>query len=122
MARDFTYIDDVVEIIKILVEKPALSNSEFDRYTPDPSSSWAPHKILNIGNGEKVNLMKFINLIEKELGINAVKNYITMQRGDVEETFADTKELIKWTNYQPKISIEEGVKKFISWYKKFYKI
>ena len=122
MARDFTYIDDVVEIIKILVEKPAIPNSAFNNFMPDPSTSWAPHKILNVGNGVKINLLKFINLIEEELGLKANKNYLDMQNGDVEETFADTSELIKWTNYKPQTSIEEGIKYFISWYKKYYKV
>ena len=122
MSRDFTYIDDVVEIIKILIKKPAQSNPEFDNLNPNPSTSWAPHKILNVGRGEKVKLLDFINIIEKELDIKAIKNFLPMQKGDVIETFADIEELKKWANYEPKINIDKGIKEFLIWYKNYYKI
>tara|TARA_A100001388_G_scaffold154983_1_gene115300 strand:- start:2036 stop:3064 length:1029 start_codon:yes stop_codon:yes gene_type:complete len=122
MSRDFTYIDDVIDIIGVLVEKPAQSSSDFDELNPNPSISWAPHKIINIGRGEKIKLLDFINIIENELDMKAIKNFMPMQKGDVIETCADIRELEKWANYKPKFNIENGIKKFIIWYKKFYKL
>ena len=95
-------------------------NNKFDPYHPDASSSNAPHRIFNIGNGKPINLLYFINLLEKEFGIEALKDYQPIQPGDVQATFSSTNKLKEWIGYNPETSIEEGVKKFVNWYKDFY--
>ncbi|QNJ07680.1 NAD dependent epimerase/dehydratase [Synechococcus sp. Minos11] len=120
MKRDFTYIDDVVEGIARVVKKPAKSNVDFKRSDPDASTSWAPSMIFNIGNSKPVELLRFIDILEQELGIPAVKHFEPMQAGDVEETSADTDALFRWVDYQPTTTIENGIRKFSEWYKKYY--
>ena len=122
MSRDFTFIDDVVESIIRLIKKPAKPNKLFDNNNPDCASSCAPFQILNIGNSNPINLMSFIESLEKEIGIKAIKRYKEMEPGDVENTFADTKLIEKITGFKPKTSVSYGVKEFISWYRKFYKV
>ena len=122
MQRDFTYIDDVIESILRLIKKPATANKIFKKELPDSSSSWCPHRIFNIGNSNPVPLMKFINILESELEQKAIKVFEPMQLGDVKSTYSDTSKLENWINYKPKISLEEGIKKFIIWYKEFYKL
>ena len=121
MTRDFTYVDDVVEIIKQLVEKPASSNSNFNIKKPDPSTSWAPYKIFNIGNNKSVKLLDFIKSLEEELDIEAIKEFVPMQKGDVKDTFADTQAIEYWTGHRPNTSLKKGIKIFVKWYKEFYK-
>ena len=120
MSRDFTYIDDVVTITKKLIKRPAASNKDFNRSSPDPSSSWNPYKVFNVGNSNVIKLMDFINILEKEIGKKAKKTYLEMQPGDVQYTYADTSEIEKWVNFKPHVPIDLGIKKFISWYKEFY--
>ena len=120
MKRDFTYIDDIVETIVRLLDKPAIMNSNFDKKFPKASQSWAPHLIFNIGNSEPVNLLDFINTIEQNLGIKSIKNFVDMQKGDVEVTYADTKKIENWTGFKPQTSLSFGISKFIEWYKNFY--
>lgn len=120
MERDFTYIDDIVNGILLIMEKPAITNKSWDGLKPDPDSSIAPYKIYNIGKGNPVKLMDFVEAIEKELGMVAIKNFMPLQPGDVVKTWADTTELIKDFNYQPKTEIREGVKQFIRWYLSYY--
>ncbi len=122
MKRDFTYIDDVIEAIEKLINKPATSNINFKKEEPDPSTSWSPHRIFNIGNSQPVSLMKFINVIENELGKKAIKIFEPMQMGDVKSTYSDTTKLNEWINYKPNTLLEEGIKNFIDWYKSFYKL
>ena len=122
MQRDFTYIDDVIESILRLIKKPATPNKNFKKELPDSSSSWCPHKIFNIGNSNPVPLMKFINILESQLEQKAIKVFEPMQLGDVKSTYSDTSKLENWINYKPIISLEEGIKKFIIWYKEFYKL
>ncbi len=122
MQRDFTYVDDVIQAICKLIEKPATSNKIFKKEDPDPSTSWAPHRIFNLGNSEPISLLRFIDIIESELGEKAIKIYEPMQLGDVKSTFADTNKLKEWINYQPNTSLEKGIKIFINWYRSFYKI
>ena len=121
MNRDFTYIDDVIEAILRLINKPAVSNTNFNKI-PDPSSSWSPHRIFNIGNSNPVSLMRFINIIENELQIEAIKVFEPMQQGDVKSTYADTSKLKEWINYKPNTSLEKGIKNFITWYKSYYQL
>ena len=120
MNRDFTYIDDIIESLFRLIDKIPKPDKEFDAENPTASSSWAPHRIFNIGNSNKVKLIDFINIIEKEIGIKAIKNFLPMQMGDVHSTLADTSLLEKYINFKPQTSLNFGIKKFIEWYRFFY--
>tara|TARA_S200000501_G_C20871136_1_gene764310 strand:- start:9328 stop:10359 length:1032 start_codon:yes stop_codon:yes gene_type:complete len=120
MARDFTYIDDVVEVILKLIWKPATPNKNFKKENPDPSTSWNKYKIFNIGNSNVVPLMDFINILEQEIGIKAEKIYCDMQAGDVKITSADTSSINQWIEFKPNTPIRKGIRSFINWYRKFY--
>ena len=120
MKRDFTYIDDICESIVRCTYKPATPNINFDSINPDPSTSNAPHRIFNIGNRNNIELLYFIELIEKFLDKKAIREFLPLQPGDVEVTYADTKKLEEWINFAPQTSIEEGVEKFIRWYLKYH--
>ena len=122
MMRDFTYIDDVVNSITKLIEKKPTKDSKQKYFQDDPSSSWAPFKIFNIGNSSPTNLIDFIQVIEKNVGKKAKKNMLPMQPGDVKVTYADTTLLKEWIGYSPKIKIEEGIEKFVNWYLKYQKL
>ena len=122
MSRSFTYIDDVIEIIYKLIKKPALADPNFDSFNPNPSRSWAPYKILNIGSSDSIKLLDFINLLENEIGIEAIKEYEKMQQGDVENTCSDNSLLNLWIGDYPKIEIKKGVKSFIKWYLDYYNL
>lgn len=121
MMRDFTFVDDIVESIFRLVHKPASGNDKWDASKPDPATSFAPYKIYNIGNSKPVNLMEFIGAIELKLNKQAIKNYMTLQPGDVPETYANVDDLYKDINFKPRVTVEEGVGKFIDWYINYYK-
>ena len=121
MSRDFTYIDDVINPIILLIKKPALPNSEFKKDNPNPSNSWAPYRIFNIGGNKTIKLMNFIYELENLIGKKTKKNLIEMQPGDILNTSADTSLLSNWVDYEPKTSLNEGLKKFINWYKKYYR-
>lgn len=120
MKRDFTYIDDVVCGIIKVIDNPAKSNLAWNGKIPDPSSSTAPYKIYNIGNNSPVNLLEFIDEIEKALGQKAQKNMLQLQAGDVINTWADVNELMKDYGYKPQTKIEDGVLEFVKWYREFY--
>jgi UDP-glucuronate 4-epimerase len=120
MKRDFTYIDDIVEGIARVIERVPRPNPAWDRTHPDPGSSYAPYKLYNIGNSNPVQLMRFIEILEENLGKKAVKNLLPMQPGDVPITFADVDELMKDVGFKPSISIEEGIQKFVEWYMAYY--
>ncbi len=122
MARDFTYIDDVTEILFRLTSKPATSNKDFNFEKPSPESSWCKHKIFNVGNSKKIKLMSFIHEIERELGLKAKKVFHPMQEGDVKSTFSNSNRIENWIGFKPSTDLSDGVKKFISWYKSFYEI
>ena len=122
MLRDFTYIDDITESLFRLLHKPPVINQLFNTKDPDPSSSWAPYKVFNIGNSNPIQLMKFIEALEIELGVEACKDFMPMQPGDVQETFADTSSLEEWIDFKPKTSISDGIAKFVAWYREFYKV
>ncbi|HFD13938.1 MAG TPA: NAD-dependent epimerase [Epsilonproteobacteria bacterium] len=121
MSRDFTYIDDIVDGIIKVIDKPATPSDSFDASSPNPALSSAPYRIYNIGNNAPVSLMGFIETIENALGKEAEKNFMEMQAGDVESTYADTSALMKDFDYNPYTSLEEGVGAFVSWYKDFYR-
>ena len=120
MIRDFTYIDDIVESLKRILNKTAIPDNSFDQRNPNPSTSWAPYKVFNIGNSTPTPLNDYISAIEHELGRNAKKLLVPMQLGDVPATESDSNELESWINFKPNTSIKYGVKKFIKWYKDFY--
>jgi len=122
MVRDFTYIDDVVRSVNELVFMPPLKNDNFDRLKSDPSSSWAPFEIFNIGNSNPVSLMKYIDALENELGLEAKKNFMQMQKGDVVITSANTIKLENKINFKPSTSIKDGIAEFVKWYKYYYKV
>ncbi|MBB6285318.1 NAD-dependent epimerase [Geobacillus subterraneus] len=120
MRRDFTYIDDIVEGMVRLLDKPPASNPNWDRMSPDPSSSYAPYKIYNIGNNQPVKLLDFIKTLESLLGVKAKMEFLPMQPGDVEATYADIDDLQKAVGFNPSTSIEDGLRKFVEWYRSYY--
>lgn len=122
MQRDFTYISDIVQGIIKVNDNPPIGNSNWDPLNPDPSSSSAPYKIYNIGNSKPVELMSFVKTIEEELGKKAIINLLPIQPGDVPATYADVTDLIENFNYKPQVSVKEGIKNFIEWYRNFYSI
>ena len=122
MRRDFTYIDDIVEgIIKVL-DSPPKGDPQWSGTNPDPASARAPYKIYNIGASEPVPLMEFIEAIEEAVGKKAVKNMLPMQPGDVQATWADTTDMERDFGYKPKTSVREGVRRFVEWYRDYYKV
>ena len=123
MRRDFTYIDDITNgIIRCLANIPDLDHN-WNSNCPDPASSGiAAYQIFNIGNNLPVNLMDCISILENKLGRKSIKNYMPMQPGDVAATSANTESLNNWINFTPNTPIEEGVRKFIHWYRSFYEI
>ncbi len=120
MMRDFTYIDDIVEGIIRVAERPAAPNPSWDGGAPDPGSSDVPHRIYNIGNGSPVKLMHFIEALENALGKTARKEFLPMQPGDVPATWADTETLHRDTGYKPGTPIDVGIKQFVEWYNSYY--
>tara|TARA_B100000886_G_C20403462_1_gene483645 strand:+ start:362 stop:1396 length:1035 start_codon:yes stop_codon:yes gene_type:complete len=120
MRRDFTYIDDIVEGIIRCAEKPAFVKNVLNNHHKIKSYSSAPHLIFNIGNNKAINLMRFIELLENYFGKKAIKNFKSMQPGDVQETLADTSNLFEWVGYRPSTSLEIGLEKFVNWYVKFH--
>ena len=116
MKRSFTYIDDVIEGLYRVLHKTPKSDELFFEKDTNPSESWAPHKIFNIGNSESTSLMKYINEIENVIGKKAIKNYLPIQPGDVPQTSADINLLESYVNYKPQTSIKVGIKQFIDWY------
>ena len=121
MRRDFTYVDDVAESLYRLLKKPAIPDPNFSKKSPKTSTSWAPHRIFNIGNSKPTQLMEYINAIEDALGIEAIKEYCPLQPGDVPCTSSNNDALEDWIKFKPNTSIKEGISEFIIWYKKFYK-
>ena len=119
MYRDFTYIDDIVNAIYLLINK-APNLKQLGKIRNDSLSTVAPFRILNIGNTNKVFLQSFINELEKQIGIKAIKNYMPMQKGDVKMTLSDTTLLKKITGYNPETNYKIGIKKFLKWYLKYY--
>ena len=120
MRRDFTYIDDIVTGVIACADKPASADPSFDTTAPDPATSWAPHRLFNIGNSQPVQLLYFIDLLERALGRQAIRDLQPMQPGDVEATAADTSLLEAWVGFRPSTSIEVGVERFARWYQASY--
>ena len=120
MRRDFTYIDDIVEGVVRVVDRPPAGEPGWSGQAPDPSSSKAPYRVYNIGNGRPVGLIEFIRAIEKTLGRLADMNLLPLQPGDVPVTWADTSDLERDFGFRPKTSIELGIECFVKWYRRFY--
>jgi UDP-glucuronate 4-epimerase len=121
MVRDFTYIDDIVEGLTRVIDKPATPNPAFDAANPDPATSNAPYRVFNIGNNLPTPLMDYITALESALGKTAQKNFLPMQPGDVPVTAANTDELNAWVGFKPNTPVIEGVARFVAWYKGYYK-
>jgi len=122
MQRDFTYIDDTAEDIVSVADHPARPSEGFDTADPDPATSWAPYRIYNVGNHNPVKLMDFIAAIENCLGRKAEKILLPLQAGDVPATSADTGELQRAVGFAPRTAVEEGVRRFVEWYRGYYKV
>lgn len=120
MMRDFTYIDDIVEGIVRLIPAVPTGDSDWDAENPDPSTSYAPYQVFNIGNNQPVALMEFIETLEKHLGMEARKEYLPMQPGDVQATYANIDSLQKAVGFKPVTSLDEGIGKFVEWYREYY--
>ena len=122
MRRDFTYIDDIVEGMVRVVDRPAEPNRTWSGDQPDPGSSVAPYKLYNIGNNQPVELMRFIEVLEDQLGVKAVKNMLPLQPGDVPETYADVDDLVRDVGFRPSTPIEVGIERFVTWYRSYYRV
>jgi len=120
--RDFTYIDDIVEGVIRTANSIAQPKPDWDSNHPDPDSSSAPYRIYNIGNNKKVQLLDYIETLEKQLSKKATRNELPLQPGDVPNTWADCSELAKDFDYKPATPIEEGIKQFVEWYRDYYRL
>ena len=122
MKRDFTYIDDIVESVARLIPKIPKPNPEWSGMNPDPSSSFAPYRLYNIGNNNPIELSRFIEIIEEKLGKKAEKKFLPLQDGDVPENYANVDDLMREIDFKPSTPVETGVGKFIDWYLEYYKV
>jgi UDP-glucuronate 4-epimerase len=122
MLRDFTYIDDISDGVVRTLDRPATPDPAYDAAAPDPARSNAPYRVFNIGNADPVPLMAFIEAIEQAVGRKAQKNFLPMQDGDVPATHADVSELRAWTGFAPGMPVAEGVRRFVEWYRAYYRI
>jgi len=120
--RDFTYIDDIVEGVIRTLDKVAQPNPQWDGKSPDPGTSRAPYRIYNIGSNNPVELLRYIEILESCLGKKAEKNLLPLQPGDVPATYADVDALIEDVSYKPATTVEQGIKKFVEWYRGYYKV
>ncbi|MDM8516169.1 NAD-dependent epimerase [Desulfobacterales bacterium HSG16] len=122
MSRDFTYIDDIVEGVFRVMGKLPEPNPEWTGDNPDPGTSNAPYRLYNIGNNNPVSLMKFIETIEEQLGMEAKKDFMPLQPGDVPQTYANIDALFDAVGFKPATSVETGIERFVSWYRNYYKV
>lgn len=120
--RDFTYVDDIIEGVVRTIDKVATPSDVFDAHNPDPATSNAPYRLFNIGGGNPVELMRYIETLESCLGKSAKKNFLPMQAGDVPETSADVSALADYVDYKPETRIETGIARFVEWYRDYYKV
>lgn len=122
MQRDFTYVDDIVEGVIRVIDRIASPNASYDASRADPATSNVPYRVFNIGNNNPVPLLDFIGCIENALGKKAEKNLLPLQDGDVPETYANTDALNEWVGFVPGTSIEQGIGRFVAWYREYYKV
>ena len=120
--RDFTYIDDIVEGIIRVLDSPATGNADWSSDQPDPGTSKAPWRVYNIGNNQPVELMDYIAALEDALGKKVEKNLLPLQVGDVPDTYADVDDLVKQFNYKPATRVEDGINRFVAWYRDYFKV
>jgi UDP-glucuronate 4-epimerase len=120
--RDFTYVDDIVEGVIRVIDKPAQANPNWTSDNPDPGTSQSPYRIYNIGNNNPVHLLTFIETLETCLGKQAIKNLLPLQPGDVPDTYADVSDLVNDLGYKPATLLETGIRNFVEWYKEFYSV
>ena len=120
MSRDFTYIDDLVRSIYLLINKTPNNFDNSENLSKDNVSTVAPFRVINIGNSTKIKLLDFIEIVEDVIGKKAIRNYMPMQKGDVMSTWADTSILQNLTGYHPNTNVRDGVKNFVNWYRKYY--
>jgi UDP-glucuronate 4-epimerase len=121
MERDFTYVQDIVEGIFLLIPKAPEGNDDWSGENPDPATSFAPYRLFNIGNSNPVNLMEFITEIESKLGIEAEKKMMDIQPGDVPVTWANVEDLYSYIDFRPQVGLEEGIGAFVDWYREYKK-
>jgi len=119
--RDFTYVDDIVEGVIRVLDKPAKPNIKWDSDNPDSGTSLAPWRVYNIGNNNPVQLMDYIEALESSLGLKAIKDLMPLQPGDVPDTYANVDDLVKEFDYKPSTKMTQGVQNFVDWYKSYYK-
>jgi UDP-glucuronate 4-epimerase len=122
MRRDFTYIDDIVEGVVRVTDRTPAPNPEWSGDAPDPGTSYAPYRIYNIGNNSPVELLRFIEVLEEKLGKRAIRNLLPIQPGDVPATCADVDDLMRDAGFRPKTTIEEGISRFVDWYRGYYSV
>ena len=120
MRRDFTYIDDIVEGVIRVLDTPAAPDPTFDPDAPDPSTSSAPYRVFNIGNDQPTELLRYVDVLEAELGVPAIRQFEDIQPGDVPATWADVDALREAVGFTPATPVEEGVRRFVAWYRDFY--
>ncbi|CAK8717912.1 MAG: UDP-glucuronate 4-epimerase [Candidatus Electronema aureum] len=120
MERDFTYIDDIVEGVFRLIDHIPQANPDWSGDTPDASNSYCPWRLYNIGNNDKQPLLRYIEVLEDCLGKKAIRNYLPMQAGDVRATYANVDGLVREIGFKPQTTIEEGISKFVQWYRGYY--
>ena len=122
MRRDFSYIDDVVEAVVRLVDRPAHGDPSWSGAAPDPSRSAAPWRLYNIGNNQPVEVLHLVELIERAVGKSARRELLPMQPGDVPETYADVDDLMRDVGFRPATAIADGVARFVAWYRQYQKL
>ncbi len=122
MRRDFTYVDDIAEGVVRVADRPATANPHWTGEAPDPGSSTAPYRLYNIGNNQPIELLRFIETLERCLGREARKEMLPMQPGDVPATCADVDDLARDVGFQPRTTIEEGLARFVAWYREYYSV
>ena len=120
--RDFTYVDDIVEGVIRVLDRPPTGNPDWSSATPDSATSLAPYRLYNIGNNQPVELMEYIAVLEQNLGLKAQLNLLPLQPGDVPDTYADVTDLVRDTGYRPSTPVAEGVARFVAWYREFYRV
>ncbi|MFM7118664.1 MAG: NAD-dependent epimerase/dehydratase family protein, partial [Gammaproteobacteria bacterium] len=120
LSRDFTYVEDIADGIVRVLDRPATPDPAYDRANPSPARSNVPWRIYNIGSNRRAPLLQYISVLEQALGVNAIRNNMPMQAGDVEDTFADVSDLAADVDFQPRTPIEIGIPRFVSWYLDYY--
>ncbi len=122
MKRDFTYVDDIVDAMIPLMDQIPKIDPDWDSANPDPSTSSAPYRLYNIGNNQPTELSYFIEVLERAIGKKADLKYLPMQPGDVLSTYADVEALADAVGFKPKTNIEDGIAKFVAWYREYYQV